>query len=116
MGSDAVGRICYTDEGFVHVHIMFADRTPHVDPDTQAGTDEENIRSHTSHISYSGRYHVEGAQVIHDVTLSSFPNWAPSKQVRDMRFEGNQLVLSTSPMAWGGRQIGHRLTWARAAT
>lgn len=115
MGTDATGMICYTDEGFVHVHLMAAHRSPHVHPDTQGGTVEENNRSQLSHLSYSGTYRVQGAQVIHDVTLSSFPNWVPSQQVRDMDLDENRLILGAGPMLWDGREITHRLTWTRAA-
>ncbi len=82
MGPDALGVICYTDEGFVHVHIMSAKRHRHAELDTMAGTLEEDSRSAKSHISYSGRWHLEGEKVIHEVDISSFPNWAPSRQER----------------------------------
>lgn len=114
MGPSPEGVICYTDDGFVHVHIMAADRIPHIAPDTMAGSAEEDSRSAKSHISYSGRWRREGDQVIHDVTISSFPNWAPSRQVRDMRFVGANLELSAGPMEWGDKRIRHRLTWTRA--
>jgi hypothetical protein len=115
MGADATGVICYTDEGFVHVHLMAANRRLHAKPDTQDGTVEENNRSQLSHLSYSGSYRIEGDQVIHDVTFSSFPNWVPSQQVRDMDLDENRLILSAGPMLWDGRKITHRLTWVRAA-
>lgn len=115
MGADATGVICYTDEGFVHVHLMAANRMLHVDPDTQGGTPEENNRSQLSHLSYSGTYRMEGDKVIHSVTHSSFPNWVPSEQVRDMDLDENRLILSAGPMVWDGREITHRLTWVRAA-
>ena len=115
MGADAVGVICYTDEGFVHVHLMHADRENHDMPDTMDGSPEEYVQSARTSLSYSGRWHIEGEQVIHDVAISSFPNWAPSRQERHMRFVGNDLELSTDPIQWGQSQIRHRLLWERAA-
>jgi hypothetical protein len=115
MGQDALGVICYTDEGYVHVHLMEADRVNHDLADTMDGRPEEYVRSAKSSLSYSGRWHIEGDQVIHQVSISSFPNWAPSRQERYMRFAGNELELSTDPIAWGDRQIRHRLRWSRAA-
>ena len=114
MGDDLQGVICYSDDGFVHVHIMCADRTPHASPYAMSGTAEEDSRSTKSHISYSGRWHIEGDRVIHDVAISSFPNWAPSRQERIMDLSKDRLILSTDPMAWGGQQIVHRLVWTRA--
>ncbi len=115
MGDGAIGVICYTDEGFVHVHLMESDRINHDKPDTMDGRAEEYVRSAKSSLSYSGRWHIEGEQVIHEVAISSFPNWAPSRQERYMRFDGNALELSTDPIQWGDSQIRHRLRWTRAA-
>ncbi len=115
LGPDAIGVICYTEDGFVHVHIMAAERVPHASPDTMGGTVEEDSRSAKSHISYSGRWHIEDGKVIHEVAISSFPNWAPSRQLRHMRFVDEDLELSADPMVWGDRHIRHRLRWARAA-
>lgn len=114
MGDDALGVICYTDDGFVHVHLMEANRLHHDQPDTMDGRTEEYERSAKSSLSYSGRWHIEGDQVIHEVAISSFPNWAPSRQERYMRFTGDELELSTDPIQWGDKQIRHRLRWIRA--
>lgn len=113
MGEAPVGVICYTPAVFVHVHIMRGDRVPHESADSMGGTEAEDSRSAKSHISYSGRWHLEGDKVIHDVTICSFPNWAPSRQERLWRLDGDHLELSTEPMVWAGRTIRHRLNWER---
>lgn len=114
MGESPVGVICYTADGFVHVHIMRNKRPPHASGDPLGGTREEDIRSARTHISYSGRWHVERNVVFHDVSISSFPNWAPSRQKRFFRFEDGFLELSTGLMAWDGQEICHKLLWERA--
>ena len=112
-GPDATGYICYAPDGHVHVNIMTTDRPDFSDPDPMSGTAEEHHAAGLSHISYAGRFEVSGDEVLHHVTVASFPNWAPSLQRRRMIFRDGELELSAGPMAWGGETITHRLIWFR---
>lgn len=116
MGPGAQGVICYTDEGLVHVHLMAANRDLHAADDTQAGSPEEDSRSAKTHLSYSGRWHLEGeGKVVHTLDFCSFPNWVGSRQERLFKFDGAEINLSTPPMPWGNTNVFHRLRWKRAA-
>lgn len=115
MGEDTIGHICYAPDGFVHVHLMASNRPTHASPDTLGGTLEEDSRSAKSHISYSGRWHLEDGLMVHDLEMCSFPNWVGSRQERVIEhFDGAELTLSTPSMPWNGTEIRHHLKWTGA--
>ncbi len=71
--------ISYSPEGFVFVHMMANNRTKHSVSDLFGGENSEIKDSATTHISYCGTYEIEENEVLHYVSVSSFPNWVPSE-------------------------------------
>jgi hypothetical protein len=114
LGPDAKGVISYSPDGFVFVHINANNRKKHTVDDLFGGDACEVKNSATTHISYSGTYEVVGAEVIHTVSLSSFPNWEPSEQRRSWEFKGDQLLLSVQGLKIGNETVGAFLIWKRA--
>ena len=66
-------------------------------------------------IAYSGRFRVDGGDVIHQVEMSLFPNWVGTTQRRHVALEadGDRLVLTSDPFVVRGRLGVQRLTWER---
>ena len=114
LGSDAKGVISYSPDGFVFVHIMASNRKQHSVGDLFGGSESEIRDSATTHISYCGRYEIEGDEVIHHVTVSSFPNWVPSEQRRDWEFKDGRLLLSAQGLQVGNEKVAAYLIWQRA--
>lgn len=46
-------------------------------------------------LAYSGRYRVEGGQLITTVDLASVPHFIGTEQARDIQIDGEQLYLRT---------------------
>ena len=95
---DAVGRISYDANGNMAGQVMRPDRA-HAEP---------------GYIAYFGTYDVaaDGGSVVHHVQGALNPAWVGGDQVRQMRFEGERLILSTV-ISKNGVAITHELTWER---
>jgi hypothetical protein len=97
---DAVGRISYDANGNMAGQVMRPDRSP-ADPAR-------------GYIAYFGTYEVapDGRSVVHHVHGSLNPAWVGGDQVRQLRFDGDRLILSTETRK-DGAAIRHELTWER---
>lgn len=113
-GPDASGYISYSADGFVFVHIMTANRTLYAYPDPFTGTLEEDSAAMKSQITYAGTYEFIGDKIVHHATISSFPNWVGSDQVRDYHIDGDTLELSASDAQFQDQNVTARLIWTRA--
>lgn len=114
LGPDAKGVISYSPDGFMFVHIMAGNRKNHSAQDLFGGDESEIKESATTHISYCGSYEIRGNEVIHHVTVSSFPNWVPSEQRRNWEFRDGLLLLSAQGLQVGNDRVGAYLIWKRA--
>lgn len=113
LGSDAIGSICYTNEGFVHVHIMANNRPNFEQNDPFKASKTEDSAAMKTHISYSGTYVCADAQIIHSVTIASCPNWVGTQQTRDARMIGKTLELSAKGAQFQGNTVTAKLIWRR---
>jgi hypothetical protein len=80
------------------------------------GTDEERAQALRSMISYSGRYRVDGDNVITKVEVAWNEAWVGSEQVRFVRFEDDKLHIESPPMPHpnvGGKIVRVIVTWER---
>ena len=114
LGPDAIGVISYSLDGFVFVHIMANNRNNHSTDDLFGGEISEINNSATTHVSYCGTYKIEEHEVIHYVSVSSFPNWVPSVQRRKWEFQNGHLLLSAQGLQVGNEKVGAYLIWRRA--
>ena len=112
-GQDPVGFLIYSDDGYVSVAMMGANRPRFEAKDIKKGTDEEKIAAVDTYISYCGRYEVQGDTVIHHVEVCLFPNWVGNDQKRTFKFDGDRLLLSTEPIVAGEMQLTGHLIWER---
>jgi hypothetical protein len=113
LGPDAEGVISYSPDGHVFVHIMAKDRAKHSVNDLFGGEVAEIKNSATTHISYCGTYKVKGNEVIHYVTVSSFPNWVSSEQRRNWKFENGNLLLNAQGVQIEDEKVDAYLIWQR---
>jgi hypothetical protein len=70
---------------------------------------------HRMFLSYSGPFEFDGARLTTFVDVSNDPNILNGPQIRDVRFEGDKMILSP-PVGYRGQTDVHReLTWQRIA-
>ena len=93
---------------------MANNRNRHSVGDLFGGDISEIKESATTHISYFGTYEVKEKEVIHYVSVSSFPNWVPSEQRRNWEFKNDHLLLSAQGLQVGNEKVGAYLIWRRA--
>jgi len=113
LGKDAVGYIMYSEDGYMSVAFMSANRPIFAAGDISGGTTEEKEAAADTYVSYCGKYEVQGDKIIHHIEVSFFPNWIGVDQARIFEFEGNRLSLSTPPFLVGGKKQTAHLIWER---
>ncbi|MBD2533671.1 lipocalin-like domain-containing protein [Nostoc flagelliforme FACHB-838] len=111
LGENPSGYIIYTDNGYVSVAMMRANRPQFQAGDIAAGTVEEKVAAADSYVSYCGTYEIQNNQVVHHVEVSFFPNWVDANQVRYVQLNGDLLTLSTPPILVNGVEIVGSLVW-----
>jgi hypothetical protein len=92
-----------------------AGRPPIDGGDILSGPDDQRLDAFTTFIAYSGTFTVDSGQVVHDVTMSLFPNWIGTRQRRHVALsaDGSVLELSADPFVLRGRLSVQRLVWER---
>jgi hypothetical protein len=114
-GTEPDGVIVYTPEGHVSVQIMRRDRPAFAASALDQGRPEELAVAALGYIAYAGRFHVPDEHtVVHDVTVSLFPNWVGGVQRRTVDIDGRALRLSPAGRSViGGTRRDDVLTWER---
>lgn len=110
-GEDAKGYIHYSEDGYLFVHIMMANRQNYSGTDPFKGTLDEDSAAIKSQISYAGTYEFIDGKIVHHVTVSSFPNWVGRDQVRDFKFIDEYLYLSAAGAQFQGQDVTATLIW-----
>ncbi|WP_420315784.1 lipocalin-like domain-containing protein [Ekhidna sp.] len=110
-GEDAIGRITYDSNGNMAVQIMKNNRKQFLSEDPLQAQPDEVVVAYNGFIAYCGNYEVNlnSNQVVHQIKISSFPNWIGQNQIRNFEFNEDELTLSTD-------QIGssrHKLVWRK---
>lgn len=111
-GPDPVGFISYSADGFIFAHLARRDRRAFAVNDMASGTSGEYRTAMRSHVSYAGRYEIDGDHVIHHVALASFPNWSGTNQKRRIQFEDGKVRLSAA-FDYDGKTIVAHAIWQR---
>ena len=112
-GQDAVGYIMYSQDGYMSVAFMCANRRRFAAGDILGGTTEEKVAAAVTFVAYCGRYEILGDRVIHHIEVSFFPNWTGADQERFYSLDGDKLSLYTPPLLVGGTQGTGYLVWQR---
>lgn len=114
-GPHPIGYLMYDPTG--HMCVTLANPNPPRWADPSKPTETERALTHRAMNAYCGTYEVreKESQVIHRPELAEWPHYIRSDQVRDFRFEGERLILSTEETRPGGEQRRYRITWERVA-
>jgi hypothetical protein len=108
---DAVGRLSYDDNGNMSGQVMRPGRSR---VELGEGNAQLVRAAYIGYIAYFGTYEIaaDGESVVHHVHGSLNPAWVGGRQVRRLRFDGEQLVLSAEVVK-GSQIVTHTLTWER---
>ena len=117
MGEGAQGLLVYTADGHVSAVLSRADRAAlGVGGLEQArhGAAQAKVEAFDTYMSYAGRYHIDGDEVVHTVELALLPDAVGRAQRRHVHWQEGTLVLhyDVTPPSGGTRR--YRLTWTRA--
>jgi hypothetical protein len=112
-GKSPRGFINYGPDGRMLVLIV-SDKRPKP-ADLAKMTDQERVDLFKTTIAYGGTYSYDGKTVTHHVDISWNENWTGTDVVREVKFDGNKLMLSTrpAPASQDGKLITAVLTWER---
>ena len=113
-GEDAVGRITYEGNGDMSVQVMKNNRPKFLSEDPLQAKPDEVVNAFNGFLSYCGSYEVYANpnQVVHQIKISSFPNWVGQNQIRKFEFKGDKLILSTDVVG----SSRHKLIWQKIKT
>ena len=98
LGKDATGFIMYTHDGYMSAQLMAQNRPVYASKDVFVGTIEEMASAAKGYLAYSGRYEVddENNVLVHHMEVSMNPTWLGQKQVRNVKIEGNRMIITTN--------------------
>lgn len=100
-GNDICGRIMYTADGYMSVHLELPGQAPMETEDPMHGSAAELAESARRYLAYSGTFSVEETppQVHHHIAFCSFPNWRHTVQRRIAKVEIDmgQTFLTLAP-------------------
>ena len=102
-GGEGMGRVTFSEHGRM-MSVVCDGR-----PELPAGAQRD-------YSSYCGNYTFDGARLVTTVDAASDPGRIGSGQVRDVRFEGERMILRPPPRRSGGGVEQRELTWERIAT
>lgn len=117
LGKSPHGFINYGRDGRMLVLIV-SDKRPKP-PDVARMTDQERVelfnKLFKTMIAYGGTYTYDGKTVTHHVDISWNENWTGTDLVRDVKFDGSKLILSTrpAPSPIDGKLSVSVVTWER---
>jgi len=116
MGEDAQGQIIYGADGHMSAILMMRDRPRSETMQFHQATPRERELAALGYVSYGGTWELRDKLVIHHVAFALFPNWIGTDLVREVSWDGADLVLTSLPeVSRSGKTVVNRLFWRRAA-
>jgi Lipocalin-like domain len=115
LGEDALGLASFTESGYMSAQLMRQGRPAFASGDQASGTPEEIRAALQGYVAYYGQCEVDVEQqtLTTHVEGSMYPNWVGGEQVRFYELSDTQLILKTSPIAFGDEEFTGVLTWER---
>jgi len=115
MGEDAQGQIIYGTDGHMSAILMMRGRPRSEAPQFHQASPREREMAALGYISYGGKWELRGNLVVHHVAFALFPNWIGTDLVREVSWDGADLVLTAQPeVSRSGKTVVNRLFWRRA--
>ncbi|RKZ90553.1 MAG: hypothetical protein DRR19_09720 [Candidatus Parabeggiatoa sp. nov. 1] len=113
-GEEPVGYLMYTEQGYMSVTMMSANRPPFASENTRKASKEEILAAAETFLAYCGKYEVLEDKVVHYPEVSGVPNWIGVRLERTFKITGNRLFLSTLPSSKGDMPAtSSHLVWER---
>jgi Lipocalin-like domain len=103
------GFLILTREGRLMVLTTAEDRIPGM-------SDHQRAALHKSMVAYSGKYRIDGSDLITTVDLSWNEEWNGTEQRRHFRIEGDKLFIETAPaqsILFPNKTDFRRIVWQR---
>ncbi len=113
-GRDVRGYITYSQDGYMSVSFMSADRPHFKSSDLRGGSVEEKVLAFNTYFTYCGKYEATDKKVVHHIEISFYPNWIGADQERFYSFDGDHLILSSPPLLFDNNEQTAYLIWKRA--
>jgi hypothetical protein len=111
-GPKPQGFITYTRDGRLAVLIVRSDRPK--PQDIAKITEQERIQLFSSMLAYTGTYKFDGKTIEHQIDLSWNEVWSGTKQIRDVKREGDRLIYTTRPSpSADGSMAFTTVTWEK---
>ena len=76
-------------------------------------TPEQQAEAFNTFLAYTGRYTLNGDKVIHHIEVSSIQNYVNKDLVRNIKFQDDQIILTTPPTLVNGKIQSIELVWQR---
>ena len=115
LGPEARGLIIYSADGYMSAQIMRSGRAEYRSRNVHSGETNERAEAAGGYLAYSGPYHVDedNSAVWHEMAVSLYPNWLGENQKRNVRFDGDRLILSSDPLVFRTITLFPTLIWRR---
>jgi hypothetical protein len=109
-GTHPKGYLILTPEGRTIVLTTADSRVPGM-------ADAQRAALHKSMLAYTGKYRVEGHDLVTSVEVSWNEEWNGTEQRRHFRIEGNRLFIESAPgpsIIFPGKTDIRRIVWERS--
>jgi Lipocalin-like domain len=94
-GAHPRGFITYTRHGRLSVLIASGDRPR--PGNVQSMSDAERSKLYATMMAYTGTYKFDGQTIEHDIDIAWNEVWGGTKQIRDVKKDGDRLIYTTRP-------------------
>jgi Lipocalin-like domain len=108
-GVGPVGLLTYTADGRITSLISYGGRKSL----SVGATAEEQAEAFNTFLAYTGRYTLSDNKVTHHIEISLIENYVGKDLVRSVKFQGDQMVLTTPPTLVNGKIQTIDMTWQR---
>jgi hypothetical protein len=108
-GAGPTGFLSYSEDGRITALISYGGRKPL----GAAPQMEEQAEAFKTFFAYSGRYALSNDKVIHHVEICSIQNYVNKDLIRTVKFQGDQITLTTPPTPVNGTIQTVELVWQR---
>jgi len=113
LGENPKGFLIYDKSGYMSGMMSRSDR-PNLSTENLTNIPEnEKLTLSEGFIGYSGKYEILTDKIIHHVEMSFIPNWIGKPLNRFYTFNNNDLILSTPPEDFNGKEFVYYIVWEK---
>ncbi|GCF08916.1 lipocalin-like domain-containing protein [Dictyobacter arantiisoli] len=114
-GTEPLGYLMYGPDDYMSLFISLPHRPPFEQPDLMGGMMEELAFAAKTFIAYTGRYRIDGEEIVYEVKLSLFPNWIGMNVGYKATLSSGRLSLvNEDSTLFDGKIYRAELIWERA--